>query len=73
MSTCPVGEGEYDERAYQVVVEGLGSFDSTECAYVALRRQRGRRDLPDELIDVISSARTISRGARGPMRTDRPT
>jgi hypothetical protein len=31
----------FDERAYQVIVWELGSFDSVECAEKALRR-RGR-------------------------------
>jgi hypothetical protein len=72
MAKCPVCGSEYDERAYQIVIDELGSFDSIECAEEAMRRQaRGRRDLPEELIDVISSARTLPRGARGPIRTDR--
>jgi hypothetical protein len=30
----------FDERAYQVIVWGLGSFDSVECAEKAARRAR---------------------------------
>jgi hypothetical protein len=30
----------FDERAYQVIVWGLGSFDSVECAEKAVRRAR---------------------------------
>jgi hypothetical protein len=70
MVTCPVCGSEYDERAYQVVVEDLGSFDSVQCADSALRR-RARRNLPDELIDVISSARTRSPASHEPTQTDR--
>jgi hypothetical protein len=34
----------FDERAYQVIVWGLGAFDSVECAEKALRRQRRKSD-----------------------------
>ena len=71
MVTCPVCGCEYDERAYQVVIEGLGSFDSIVCADVAIRRQARGLDLPDELIDVISAAKAPSRGGQEPSRTDR--
>jgi hypothetical protein len=71
MAICPVCGCEYDERAYQVVIEGLGSFDSIVCADVAIRRQARGLDLPDELIDVISAAKTPSRGKQRPIRTDR--
>ncbi len=71
MTTCPVCESEFDERAYQVVIPSLGSFDSIACADVALRRARRRRDLPRELMDVLSSARKRSQDVRPPTRTDR--
>jgi hypothetical protein len=71
MATCPVCGCEYDERAYQVVIEGLGSFDTIVCADVAIRRHARGLDLPDELIDVISAAKTSSRGRQEPIRTDR--
>ena len=71
MVTCPVCGCESDERAYQVVIEGLGSFDSIVCADVAIRRQARGLDLPDELIDVISAAKAPSRGGQEPSRTDR--
>jgi len=70
MVTCPVCGSEYDERAYQVVVKDLGSFDSVQCADSALRRL-ARRKLPDELIDVISSARTRLPAPDEPIQTDR--
>jgi hypothetical protein len=70
MVTCPVCGSEYDERAYQVVVKDLGSFDSVQCADSALRR-RERRNLSHELIDVISSARTRSPARHEPIQTDR--
>jgi hypothetical protein len=70
MVTCPVCGSEYDERAYQVVIKDLGSFDSVKCADSALRRG-ARNNLPDELIDVISSARTRSPLRHEPTQTDR--
>jgi hypothetical protein len=46
MVTCPICESHFDERAYQVVVVGLGSFDSIACAETALRVEaRERRKL----------------------------
>jgi hypothetical protein len=44
--TCPICENRFDERAYQVVIVGLGSFDSIACAEAALRvKARERRKL----------------------------
>jgi hypothetical protein len=71
MATCPVCGCEYDERAYQVVIEGLGPFDSIVCADVAIRRRARGLDLPDELIDVISAAHTRSRARQRPVGKDR--
>ncbi len=71
MATCPVCGCEFDERAYQVVISSLGSFDSTVCADAAIARRARGRDLPDELIDVVSVAKTRSRAGQGPIRTDR--
>ncbi len=52
MTTCPICGSRYDELAYQLVVEGLGSFDSIVCVEEALRRQdRERRELTAALIE----------------------
>jgi hypothetical protein len=45
MAACQTCGVEFDERAYQIVVWGLGAFDSIDCAEKALRR-RARRS-PD--------------------------
>jgi hypothetical protein len=42
MAECQTCGGSFDESAYQVIVWGLGSFDSVECAERALQR-RARR------------------------------
>ena len=42
MTECQTCGGSFDECAYQVIVWGLGSFDSVECAEKALQR-RARR------------------------------
>ena len=42
MAECQTCGGSFDECAYQVIVWGLGSFDSVECAEKALQR-RARR------------------------------
>ena len=42
MAECQTCGGSFDECAYQVVIWGLGSFDSVECAEKAMHR-RARR------------------------------
>jgi hypothetical protein len=42
VAECQTCGGSFDECAYQVVIWGLGSFDSVECAERALHR-RARR------------------------------
>ena len=61
VATCPICENVYDERAYQVVIEGLGSFDSVACADAALRRKaRDRRaELVPALVDPEDEAEPI--------------
>lgn len=44
----------FDERAYQVIVWELGSFDSIECAENALRR-RGRAS-GEEIAEALARA-----------------
>jgi hypothetical protein len=54
--TCPICENRFDERAYQVVVVGLGSFDSIACAEAALRvKARERKKLARDPAGVSSS------------------
>jgi len=42
VAECQTCGGSFDECAYQVIVWGLGSFDSVECAEKAMQR-RARR------------------------------
>jgi len=66
--TCPICEKPFDERAYQVVVIGLGSFDSIACAEAALRvKARERRKLARDPAYVSSRE-----SDREPSRMDRP-
>jgi len=44
----------FDERAYQVIVWELGSFDSIECAEKALRRRR--RASGGEIAEALAPA-----------------
>ena len=46
----------FDERAYQVIVWGLGSFDSIECAEKAARRAR-RSTGADAFVQAASQQR----------------
>ena len=42
VAKCQTCGGSFDECAYQVIVWGLGSFDSVECAEKAMQRQARR-------------------------------
>jgi hypothetical protein len=43
VATCPVCGSWFDDHGYQLVVYGLGSFDSIECVDQALLRQARER------------------------------
>jgi len=59
-------------RGYQLVVSGLGSFDSIICVDEALRRRAHRnRGFTADLNDVISSAGTRDPGRDEPLPTNR--
>jgi hypothetical protein len=67
--TCPICERRFDERAYQVVVKGLGSFDSVACLEAALRRRaRHARKLTYDVPWPASSPRDTERAE--PIRKD---
>jgi hypothetical protein len=55
MAICPICERSFDERAYQLVVRGLGAFDTFACADEAIRRQarRDRGELAGDLLDAV--------------------
>jgi hypothetical protein len=71
--TCPICERRYDERAYQVVVSGLGSFDSVACVEAALRRRARtrRRELVFDLEGGILAVREQTADRAEPIPTDR--
>jgi len=72
VTTCPICRRRYDERAYQLVVRGLGSFDTIACVDAAVRqRERAGRELVHELSDAVSAARERTRARRGPTGVDR--
>jgi hypothetical protein len=59
MAICPICERSFDERAFQLVIRGLGAFDSVACADEAMRRQR-RRDRGELATDLLDAARSES-------------
>lgn len=72
VTTCPLCNRRFDERAYQLVVPGLGSFDAIACVEAALRqRERAHRDLAHELSDAVSRARDRTRAYDEPTASDR--
>jgi hypothetical protein len=48
----------FDERAYQVIVWGLGSFDSIECAEKAVWRRKRRTRAAEALAPAVSDSTT---------------
>ena len=54
MVRCQICGQPFDERAYQIVVSELGSFDSIECAEKALRHHA--RHSGDELAMALLKA-----------------
>jgi len=54
MVRCQTCGRPFDERAYQVVVSELGTFESIECAEKALRRHRRRSG--DEIATALLRA-----------------
>jgi hypothetical protein len=56
MAKCDMCGAPLDERGYQVIIWGLGAFDSVECAEKAMRRRRRTRgnDLADALTRAAS-------------------
>ena len=59
MAICPICERSFDEHAFQLVIRGLGAFDSMACADEAMRRQR-RRDRGELAADLLDAARSES-------------
>jgi hypothetical protein len=71
MAKCDMCGAPLDERGYQVIVWGLGVFDSVECAEKAMRRRKRTRG--DDLADALTRAASHLKphGApRPPVRED---
>jgi hypothetical protein len=54
MAKCDTCGAPLGERGYQVIVWGLGAFDSVECAEKAMRRRR--RKSGDDLNEALTRA-----------------
>jgi len=56
MAKCQTCGRRFDERAYQVIVWELGSFDSVDCAEKALRlrKPQSEEDLADGRVRAAS-------------------
>jgi len=58
VAECQTCGGSFDECAYQIVVWGLGVFDSVECAESALQRRARRAANAEALAEAASQATT---------------
>jgi hypothetical protein len=56
VAVCPICEKEFDERVYQLVLPGLGTFDSIGCGEEAARRsaRAARGELAPTLLEAVS-------------------
>jgi hypothetical protein len=61
VAKCQTCGGSFDECAYQVIVWGLGSFDSVECAEKAMQRQARRDAAAATLAEPPSESTTPAR------------
>jgi hypothetical protein len=70
MAKCDMCGAPLDERGYQVIIWGLGAFDSVECAEKAMRRRRRTRgnDLADALTRAASHLQPHSHEPQPPAR-----
>ena len=57
MPTCPICDNAFDERAFHLIVAGLGTFDSVACLEEARRRKRHREreELVDRLLEAVEN------------------
>ena len=57
MKSCPICGTSFDERAFQLVIHGVGAFDTVSCAEEGARRarRRARDDLAADLADVAQA------------------
>jgi hypothetical protein len=61
VAECQTCGGSFDECAYQVIVWGLGSFDSVECAERAMQRRARRATAAAALAEAPSQSTTPAR------------
>ena len=54
MAQCQICGQSFDERAYQIIVSGVGAFDSVECAEKAMRKQTRKADLAEALAQELA-------------------
>jgi hypothetical protein len=52
VAECQTCGGSFDECTYQVIVWGLGSFDSVECAERAIQRRARRAAAAQVLVEA---------------------
>jgi len=69
VAECQTCGRSFDERAYQVIVWGLGSFDSVECAEKALWRKRRRVRAAEGFVPAASDAATRATPSRSPLES----
>ena len=72
MAKCDMCGAPLDERGYQVIIWGLGAFDSVECAEKAMRRRRQTRgtDLSDALTRAASHLQPHAHMPQPPVREE---
>ena len=72
MAKCDMCGAPLDERGYQVIIWGLGAFDSVECAEKAMRRRRRMRasDLSEALTRAASHLQPHTHVPDPPVRKD---
>jgi hypothetical protein len=72
MAKCDTCGAPLDQRGYQVIIWGLGAFDSVECAEKAMRRRKRERgdDLTDALTRAASHLQPHAHAPRPPVRED---
>jgi hypothetical protein len=72
MAKCDMCGAPLDERGYQVIIWGLGAFDSVECAEKAMRHRRRTRgtDLSDALTRAASHLQPHTHVPQPPLREE---
>jgi hypothetical protein len=69
VAECQICGRSFEERAYQVIVWGLGSFDSVECAEKAVRQRVRRARAAETLASAVSDSTTGAAPPGSPLGT----